>query len=216
MVKMWSRVVALVLAALLPASLLSAEVRGAMLYATNSVIVNGSEINRSSAIFVGDKLSVPNGSTATITLKGTSIMVPKLTSITFNGDSIALDPDAAVAVTTTSGMAAQVANIHIAPANGRATQYQVARFYGRIAVAVKTGSVSLTDATGTHFIAEGKAMEVADPEPQKPGSIPTATTGLGAGGLSTAMSIAVGLAAVLAASLAAELTTGTPTSPAKP
>ena len=130
-----SKLVALALVVLLPYSLMAADMQGAMLYATNSVAVNGATVTNTSAIFPGDKVSVADNGAATITLNGTSILVPKLTALTFNGNSVSLEPRAAVSVTTSAGMAAEIKNIKISPAKNGPAQYQVARYNGRVFVA---------------------------------------------------------------------------------
>src|ERR1044071_9606988 len=111
----WFKVVAVGMAVLLPASILSAETRGGMVFATNTALLNGNAVTSSSAIFPGDKLRVAPKSSATITLTGTSILVPATSSVTFNGGSISLEHNAAVAITTTSGMAARIDNVVVAP-----------------------------------------------------------------------------------------------------
>jgi len=205
-----SKVLSLAMAIVVPCSIMSAETRGAMLYATNSVIVNGSGVSNTTALFPGDKLSVPSGSVATITLHGTSILVPKLSNITFNGNSISLEPQTAVSVTTTAGMAAQIENIKISPAKTTSTQYQVARFNGKVVVAAKLGSVLLDDAAGSHVVPEGKAMVVTDPDPQKPGAIPATRGGATLGEIPTWVAVLIGLAAAGAAAAIAIATTGKP------
>jgi hypothetical protein len=207
----WSKLLSLAMAIVVPCSIMSAETRGAMLNATNPVIVNGSGVSNATALFPGDKLTVPSGSVATITLHGTSILVPNLSNITFNGNSVALEPQTAVSVTTTAGMAAEIKNIHITPAKSASTQYQVARFDGKVVVAAKLGDVLLNDGSGSRVVPEGKAMVVTDPDPQKPGSVP-ATTGprFIPGEIPTWVAVLIAVAAAGAAAGIAIATTGKP------
>ena len=211
-----SKLVALALVVLLPYSLMAADMQGAMLYATNSVAVNGATVTNTSAIFPGDKVSVADNGAATITLNGTSILVPKLTALTFNGNSVSLEPRAAVSVTTSAGMAAEIKNIKISPAKNGPAQYQVARYNGRVFVAAKQGDVLVVDPTGSHVLPEGKTTSIADPEPQKPGTVPTATTGVGVTALPQWVAVLIGLAGVGAAAAVGFATTGAPASPTTP
>jgi len=158
---------AVVMAVILPASIISAETHGAMLYATSSAILNGTPVNRNTAVFAGDKIAVPAKSAVTISLTGSSILVPAQSTITFNGDSVSLEPQTAVAVTTTVGLAAQIRNIRIAPAKDGSAKYQVARYDGQIVVAAKQGAVLIVGATGSRILAESSTTILADPEQEK-------------------------------------------------
>jgi hypothetical protein len=233
-----SKVLALFLALMLPCSFIAAESRGAMVFATNSVIVNGSHISKTSAIFPGDKLTVPADAAATIMLNGTSILVPKYTTLTFTGDSVLLEPQGAVAVNTTVGMAAQIKDIKISPAKDGSAKYQVGRYDGQVFVAAKQGTVLIASATGSRVLAEGSTTTFADPEQQKQkkcddpdqkkqkeceaaqattgrGAAP-ATTGVGVGELPTWVAVLIGTAAAGIAAGAAIATTGAPASPIHP
>jgi hypothetical protein len=161
------KVVAMLMAIALPASVMSAETRNAMLFASNTAVLNGTIFQRTSAVFPGDKLSVPAKSAVTINLNGSSILVPAFSNITYNGDSVALEPQAAVAVTTTKGMAAQIKDIKISPAKDGSAKYQVARYDGQVVVAAKQGAVLIASAAGSRVLAEGNTTTLADPEQQK-------------------------------------------------
>ena len=209
----WRKTIALILAMAFPASLMAADSQGAMIYASNSVIVNGNQIAKTSAIFPGDKVTVPVNSSAKIMLKGSSVVVPKSTTLTFTGDSVMLDPQAAVAVDTTSGLAARVKDIKISPAKEGKSSYQVARFNGQIYVAAKQGSVLVASATGDRVINEGSTASVPDPSPQAPAP---GTTGVSGGGMPTWVAILIGGAVAGVAAGVAIATTGTPSSPSTP
>lgn len=210
----WSKFCAIALIFVLPAAMMSAEMQGAMLYTTNSVILNGTQVTRTAAILPGDKVTVPSNSTVTISLKGTSILVPKNSSLIFTGNAVELEPQAAVSVNTKYGMAAEISGLKIAPAKNGAAHYQVARFNGKVYVAAVQGSVLVASASGTRTIAEGTKASMPDPAPQKPGAAPTATTGVS--GIPTWVAELVGLAAVGAAAGIGIAATRTPASPVTP
>jgi hypothetical protein len=213
----WRKAFALLMALMLPVSLIAADSQGAMIQATNTALVNGSEIAKTSALFPGDKVTIPANSTATIMLKGSSVLVPNSTTLTFGGDSIALDPQAAISVDTTVGMSARIKDIKISPAGNQPTKYQVARYNGKVFVAAKQGPVLIASASGSHLLAAGSSTSMPDPEPQKPGATPTATAGGGAGGgIPTWVAVLIGVAAAGAAAGAAIATTGTPASNSHP
>jgi hypothetical protein len=207
--------IALLLAIMLPASSVMAESRGAMLFVSNSALVNGAPVSRASAVFSGDKLSVPANSSVTINAPGSSILVPALSNVTYNGDSIALDPQAAVAVTTTRGMVAQIGSIKISPARNASAKFQVARYNGQVFVAAKQGTVLIASSIGNRFLEAGKTTSLPDPNPQAP--VPAAKGASVQGSdMPTWVAVLIGVAAAGAAAGAVIATTGAPSTPAHP
>jgi hypothetical protein len=207
----WSKVCAIVLVFALPAAIMSAETQGAMLYATNTVILNGSHVSRTSAVLPGDKVAVPSNSSVTISLKGTSILVPMNSSLVYKGNAVELEPQAAVSVNTKLGMAAEISGLKISPAKNGTASYEVARYNGQVFVAAKEGSVLIASATGTRTINEGTKASVPDPAPQT--QAPAAT---GVSGIPTWVAELVGLVAVGAATGIGIAATRTPASPVTP
>lgn len=210
----FGKVCAVMLAIVVPAAMMSAETQGGMLYATNSVILNGSEISRTAAILPGDKVTVPSNSSVTINLQGTSIFVGKNGSLVYTGKSVELAPQTAVSVNTRFGMVAEISGLKISPAMRGTAQYEVARFNGQVFVLAKQGALLLATDSGTRTIAEGTKTSVPDPAPQKPGAAPTATTGVS--GLPTWVAGVIGLAAVGVAAGIGIAATRAPASPVTP
>jgi hypothetical protein len=212
-----TKVVAALCSVLLPAAIMSAETRGGMVSATNSAMLNGVSFQRTSAFLPGDTLTVPEKSMATITLSGSSILVPPQSSIKLNGDSISLRQQTAASITTTVGLAALVEKIRIRPATAASeSKFEVGRFNGKIVVSAKQGSILIEGSPNANMVAEGKSAVIPDPEPQKPGSAPTATTGSTLGNMPTWVAALIATAAIGAAGAAAIATTGTPGSSTHP
>lgn len=208
------RLVAMLLAVALPASFMSAETRGAMLSASDSVLVNGKTTSHSSAIFPGDNVRVPERSVATITSAGSSVLVPANSGVIFNGDSVSVEPESAISISTSAGLAAQVAGLKITPAS-KTAKFDVGRYNGQVVVIAKQGSVMIAGLTGNDVVPEGGKATVPDPEPQKPGAVPAASGGVGQVPAFVADMIA--LAAVAAAATATVVTAGhVPVSPTVP
>ena len=211
------RVVACLMAVVLPVAIASADTQGAMMYISGRATLNGAGIQRTSAIFSGDKLQVPTDSSVTIASVGTSVIVAPGSSITFGGDEVRLDSRSAVSVTTSKGMAAIINKVKIVPASGTG-KYQVARVGGMVVIAAKQGVVNVADGAMMRTVAEGASTTIADPEPmpQKPGSIPTPGAGPGAVAMPTWLAELLALAALGAAAGVAFATTGSPASPIHP
>jgi hypothetical protein len=211
------RVVACLMAVMLPVAIAAADTQGAMMYISGRATLNGAGIQRTSAIFSGDKLQVPTDSSVTIASVGTSVIVAPGSSITFAGNEVRLESRSAVSVTTSKGMAAMINKVKITPASGTG-KYQVARFGGMVVIASKQGVVNVADGAMMRTVAEGASTTIADPDPapQKPGAIPTPGAGPGAIAMPTWLAELLGLAAAGIAAYFVYSTTGPPSSPIHP
>lgn len=211
------KVVACLMSVVLPVAIASADTQGAMMYVSGHATLNGTGILRTSAIFSGDKLQVPNDSSVTIASAGSSVIVAPGSSIVFAGDQVRLDGRSAISVTTSKGMAAVIDKVKIVPASGSG-KYQVARVGGMVVIASKQGVIHVANGAMMRTVAEGASTTIADPDPmpQKPGSIPTPGAGPGAVSIPTWLAELLALAALGAAAGIAYATTGPPSSPVHP
>ena len=71
----------------LPAALLLGDAKGAMLHPHGKVLVNGGEFSKSGSIFAGDKVQTGADSAATITVEGSSVLLPARASVEL-GDNL--------------------------------------------------------------------------------------------------------------------------------
>ncbi len=203
------RVWACVMAVVFPLSAMGADMQGAILYMNNAATVNGIAVNRSTAIFEGDKVQLPNDSNASLTMVGAVVTMAPGSIVTFKRNALELANISGVVVSTSSGTAVRVNRLTIAPVSGKG-KFQVARAGGHVLIAAKTGAVNIFDGATTRTVAEGSSASVPDPAPlpaDQPGAIPGHAAGSSAG--STAASIAAGLAVSLAGALAGYYSTGT-------
>lgn len=216
--KLFLQCVAVLLAVMVPAAMMSAETSAAMMYVSGNAVVNGSGVQGSAAIFSGDKLQVPNNASVTVASHGSSILVAPGSSVVFGGTRISLNNRSAVSITTTTGMAAVIDKMKIAPARNGSAKYQVARFSGAVVIAAKEGSVAIVNGSDARYLNAGETATIADPvpEPQKPGSIPTPGAGPAAAAMPTWLAYLLGLAALGAAAGFAIASTGPPASPVTP
>lgn len=210
------KLLAYVLAAVFPLSAVCADMRGAMLYVSKTGTVNGTEFARSTAIFANDTVQLPSGSSGSITMVGSSVLIAPGSTVTYHSDVIELADVSGVAVNTTNGAAVKTNKLTIAPAHSSG-KYAVARADGTVLVAAKVGAVKIFDGNSTSVIAEGTSTSVADPGPQGPGAAPGASTGIPFPRRRKALLILLALGVAGAASLIALETTGAPpVSPHRP
>ncbi|HEX9121526.1 MAG TPA: hypothetical protein VF840_13385 [Terriglobales bacterium] len=188
---------------------MSAETHAAMLYATNTVMLNGVGAERSSAVFAGDSIQTPANGAVRLTAEGSTVMVGPSTTLVYEGDAVRLGSGSTM-VTTDKGMKTQVQRLQIAPAAQARTSYRVVRGGGQVMVAALHGSVKISDGSSSKTVAEGNTTSVPDPEPAPQGG---AAPAVGGGGISrkTAVIILGGVAAGTA--LLVYETTKTPLTP---
>ena len=207
--RLLGRVFAVLLAVLLPVATMSAETHAAMLYATNTVMLNGVGAERSSAVFAGDSIQTPANGAVRLTAEGSTVMVGPSTTLVYEGDAVRLGSGSTM-VTTDKGMKTQVQRLQIAPAAQARTSYRVVRGGGQVMVAALHGSVKISDGSNSKTVAEGNTTSVPDPGPPPQGG---ATPGASGGGLSgTTMAVILGGVSAGAILLVYE-TTKTPVTP---
>jgi hypothetical protein len=141
------------MAVFFPLSVWCADMQGAILNVSNSALVNGTGVTRSTAIFIGDKLQVPANGHAFLSLAGTSVLIAPGSALTFQGTALSLEPDSGLAVSTNTGLSIEAGELTISPAH-KEGKFQVARADGTILVAAKLGSVSIFDGSSTTTVAE--------------------------------------------------------------
>lgn len=191
------KILACVLAVMLPAAVMSAETHAAMLYAAGSVTLNGVGSERSSAIFAGESIQTPAGGLVTLTAEGSTVLVGPSSTLVYQGTAVELGSGSAM-ITTDRAMRTQVQRLMIAPAAPGRSSYRVTRGDGKLMVAALHGPVKISDGSNDSLVTEGDTTTMPDPG-QTPGATPGATTtGIG---VSKRTAIIVGGAAALAAAL---------------
>jgi hypothetical protein len=188
------------LAVMLPAATMSAETHAAMLYATNTVMLNGVGAERSSAVFAGDSIQTPANGAVRLTAEGSTVTVGPLTTLVYEGDALRLGSGSTM-VTTDKGMKTQVQRLVIAPAARARTSYRVVRGGGQVMVAALRGAVNVTDGSSSKTVAEGDTTSVPDPAPAPPQGGATPGTSGGSGGGISGKTAAIVLAGVAAGAI---------------
>jgi hypothetical protein len=97
---------------------------GAILHTGGGVWVNGYEAHDSSAVFAGDVVETKSGSTANLSMDGSSVLIAPESVTKFQGDLIELD-HGAVSVTTSRGFRVRVKCVLVVPVRNEWTEYAV-------------------------------------------------------------------------------------------
>ena len=149
------RIVSCAMATVFPLSAMWADT-GAMLYSNGKVLVNGQKVERTSAVFTGDRVESPAGSTLALTLNGSTVMAPANTSLVLGENSVDVLCGTAL-VATKKGLSAQVSNLKISPADAEA-RYEINHTATELVVAAREGALSITDGARAMVLEAGEFM----------------------------------------------------------
>jgi len=133
--------------------------QGAILHTDGGVWVNGYEAHDSSAIFAGDVIETKAGSSANLSLEGSSVLIAPESVSKFQGDLLELD-HGGVSVTTSRSFKVRVNCILVVPVLNEWTEYVVTDVNGDVQVAARKLDVNVEHERG-----HGK--EPAGPQPSQ-------------------------------------------------
>ncbi|MGD0793740.1 MAG: hypothetical protein ABR920_18405 [Terriglobales bacterium] len=128
--------------------MLAGDTASAMLYTNGAAWLNGSEVPKSAAVFLGDMLQTRPDSTASIQSNGSNVMVLADSLVKFEGPAVELE-HGGVRVTTSRGLAARAGDVTVKPAANTWTEFQVTDVDGRVQIAANKGDVTVQDDKGT-------------------------------------------------------------------
>lgn len=133
----------------------AADSAAAMMYTNGTAWINGGNIPKSSAIFVGDLVQTKADSVANIKSSGTSVLVLSDSLIQYQGSAVKLE-HGSLNVATSKNMAAQVGGLTVVPAGASWTEFEVHDTDGAVRIIARKGAVKLIDASGSSTLAEGQ------------------------------------------------------------
>ena len=188
------------MAVVFPASVVLADTATAMITPMGNVAVNGSPVLQSTSVFPGDKIVTSANSTASITGRGLSLLVPGNSVLVMSDKDVELDCGSAL-VNASNGMGARLSNIRLAPRDSNA-RFEIRQEQGGFRVLAHDGVLNVTNGSvpslqpgQTMFAAAGCAADPASDQ-RNGAPIPAAGTNIGAAVL-LGVAIAGGLAALV-------------------
>ncbi len=182
---------------IVPASLWAADSSAAMLYAHGSAWLNGSSVQRSSAVFSGDLVQTQANSAANIHAAGSSVLILSDSLVQFEGNAVKLE-HGGVTVATSKAMAAHAGDLTVSPSASVWTEFEVADVDGTVRIAARKGDLTISDGTGTTTLAQGQETTRDESEAQKKkkkragGAVPGAQGGV----LSSPVAVGIGAGVV--------------------
>jgi len=132
---------------------------GAILHTDGGVWVNGYEAHDSSAIFAGDVIETKTGSSANLTLEGSTVLIAPESVSKFQGDLLELD-HGGVSVTTSRSFKVRVNCILVVPVLNDWTQYVVTDLNGNVQVAARKLDVNVEHE-------RGRGKQTPEPQPSQ-------------------------------------------------
>jgi hypothetical protein len=133
------RVVCWALVVVVPVSLLG-QTPSAILHTQGGVWINGYEARDSSAIFTGDLVETKPGSSASLSLEGSTVLIQPESVAKLQESMLVLD-HGGVSVTTARSFKVRVNCLTVVPVSGDWTQYDVTDLNGTIQVAARKNDV---------------------------------------------------------------------------
>ncbi len=153
----WVKYLAWLLVVLFPASMVMADATSAMLNATGSVTVNGSPIERATAIFAGDKVQTGANSIATLTNEGSSVTVPGNSSLVFSKSFVNVLCGTAL-VSTSRGLSVRVSNLLVQPVRGAQARFQITQNEGQLQIIAREGTLAIDNGATTSSLQAGRML----------------------------------------------------------
>jgi hypothetical protein len=146
---------AAMLVVIFPASMFAADTPGAMVYSHGTATVNGSNIARSSALFLGDLVQTRADSVANISEKGSSVMVLNDSLVQYEGGRLKLE-HGGVTVSTSKLMSARAGAVTVLPASAALTEFEVRDVDGTVHIIARKGDLTISDSQGATLLAQGQ------------------------------------------------------------
>jgi len=153
----WVKNLAWILVVLFPASLVVADATSAMLIASGDVTVNGSPIERATAVFPGDKVHTGPNASARLTNQGSSVTVAGNSSLVFSKSFVNVLCGSAL-VATNRGMAVRVSNLLVQPARGEQTRFQITQNEGQLQIIAREGTLAIDNGAATTSLQPGRML----------------------------------------------------------
>jgi len=165
-----------------------ADVQPMLLTAHGDVRVNGAAVPHSVTVFTGDKIDTEKKSNGVLVATGVQITLAPDSAMVYGNAGPSLSRGL-MSVSATAGASAELGNLRITPAKGKA-RYEMIRTQERMTLAAVEGALAVSDGQHEVVLPEGSAMsrdtdqqatEAGPPEPVlKGGGIPGWVIAVGA------------------------------------
>ena len=153
----WVRYLAWILVVSFPVSMVMADATSAMLIANGSATVNGSPIERATAVFPGDHVQTGPNTVATLTSQGSAVTVGGNSSLVFSKSFVNVLCGTAL-ISTSHGMAARVSNLLVQPTRGTQARFEISQNEGRLQIIAREGTLAIDNGATTTSLQPGRML----------------------------------------------------------
>jgi hypothetical protein len=159
-----TKILSIAMILLTPAAMLMAETGNTTLYASGTVTLNGTAVDRSASVAPGDKIETAGATATAVNQYGSKVTVNPYSAIRYESAGVNVVRGTAD-ISTTDGMPAKAAQITVAPKDKAAT-YEIARLDNQVVITSHTGALMITEAGKTTELDAGaSSSRTADPTP---------------------------------------------------
>jgi len=150
------KILSCAMAVIFPVSLFAADSGASgMLYAHGAILLNGSTVPRSSALFSGDVVQTQADSVANINATGSTILILNDSLVQYEGSAVKLE-HGGVTVSTSKLLATRAGDVTVSPAASGWTEFEVRDVDGTVQIAARKGDLTISDDQGTTTLAQGQ------------------------------------------------------------
>ena len=178
---------------LFSANAVFAEAQPMLLTAQGSVRVNGAAVPHSVTVFTGDKIDTEKKSSGVLVAAGMHITLAPDSAIVYGKAGPSLSRGL-MSVSATAGTSAELGNLRVTPAKGKA-RYEMIKTQDRMTLAAVEGTLAVSDGQHEVLLAEGKQMSRDMDEQSAGGGPPQAPIHTSVFGI-PGWAVAVGAAAI--------------------
>jgi hypothetical protein len=141
--------------AFVPASLLAVDSGVALARPYGTAWLNGTAVEKSSAIFPGDVIQTGSSSALKIGSSGSSVTVLADSAVTFDGGAVSLQ-HGSLKLSTSRSMSARAGSITAAPASGAWTEFEIVDVAGTVQIVAIKGDLQIKNGTQTMVLPQGQ------------------------------------------------------------
>ena len=160
-----TRIIALVMAVLLPSTSLQAQgpanpgatTPSAMLASQGDISVNGKKVPNSIALFVGDHVQTGDSSVGTLTAKDASVLIFSRTTLTYGGNYVEVGCGSVALTLNGSPLSARVQNLVITPTS-ESSKIEITKADGKLEIGARQGTLAVDDGTQKIRVETGKSL----------------------------------------------------------
>lgn len=168
-----ARALCWMLAVMLPLSLTAADISAVMVQSKGSLMLNGKAVPMSVAAFAGDRLETAAGSQATLTMKGSTVLLAEQSALTVGNQELRLHSGSLL---VTSAHQETRVNGHTIVPGAKGAKFVVNEEDGLLRIAALEGALTIHGASEPVTLEAGAA---ASRPSDAPASAPMATSFVG-------------------------------------